>query len=388
MPNNSKHKKKQQRRQQEAQKKSRAKQIETDKKNDEFLDTELDEVSPLVIDDDMTEFKNMPKVELHAHLSGSLSPETIKLIMESDETRAEEIMKKYKLEKPENMTGVFDCFPVIHAILRKPEAIRIAIRQTIKEFEEDNCVYLELRTSPKETDFMTYEDYLQVCIESFEAAKHEFPRIKTFLIVSLDRRMPFETAAHILGLIGEAQQRTNVIVGVELSGDPHLDGRRLLKLFVAARRFHGLGITIHLAEVLQNMADVEDYLNLRPDRIGHGTFLHTDPYTEYLTNKYKIPLEICLSSNVYSKTTTNYRNSHFNYWRKRGVPVFICTDDKGVIPGATLTEEYYKAAITFDLSTEELIGINQDALLNSFAYKYNVTDLTETFRKINNNVLD
>lgn len=42
MPNNSKHKKKQQRRQQEAQKKSRAKQIETDKKNDEFLDTELD----------------------------------------------------------------------------------------------------------------------------------------------------------------------------------------------------------------------------------------------------------------------------------------------------------------------------------------------------------
>lgn len=128
-------------------------------------------------------------------------------------------------------------------------------------------------------------------------------------------------------------------MGVELSGDPHLDGRRLLKLFVAARRFHGLGITIHLAEVLQNMADVEDYLNLRPDRIGHGTFLHTDPYTEYLTNKYKIPLgenliqlhliflfflEICLSSNVYSKTTTNYRNSHFNYWRKRGVPVFIC----------------------------------------------------------------
>uniref|UniRef100_A0A1I7TV68 A_deaminase domain-containing protein n=1 Tax=Caenorhabditis tropicalis TaxID=1561998 RepID=A0A1I7TV68_9PELO len=336
----------------------------------------------------LPKFKNMPKVELHAHLSGSLSRNTIETIMVSDMPRAQDILAKYQLSSPSDMNHLFDLFPIVNAILEKPEMLKAATFNTIREFMEDGCVYLELRTGPKNTPWMTKETYLRTVIEAVKEARIAFPQIKVFLIVSFNRTLTAEAGAELLAIIGVLQLESDVIIGVELSGDPSVSGSHLLQLFQFARRFHGLGVTIHLAEVMNQMTDVLDYLMMLPDRIGHGTFLHKNPKFVEMMTFYRIPLEICLTSNIYSKTTTNMYDSHFNFWRKLGVPVAICTDDKGMLPGASLTEEYYKAAVAFNLTSADIIQINADALKASFAYKYKATDLTDTWRKIQNNTLE
>ncbi|EGT59644.1 hypothetical protein CAEBREN_30048 [Caenorhabditis brenneri] len=303
-------------------------------------------------------FQKMPKVELHAHLSGSISRKTIEFLMNSDLKRAKQILSKYHLNEPKDMDRVFDTFGIIHEILEKPEALRV-FSSNLKSF------------------FLAVKE-----------AQLEHPQIKVFLVISFDRSLVYEEANELLHLIGKFQLETNVIVGVELGGNPKLSGIHLLSIFQLARRFHGLGVTLHLAELESQTDDVLDYLMMLPDRVGHGTFLHTNPKFVEMMSFYKIPLEICLSSNVYSKTVPSIHDSHFKYWKTKGVPLSICTDDKGVIPGATLTEEYYKAAVAFSLTTADLIQINIDALRSSFAYKYNVTDLRDTWRKIHHNTLE
>ncbi|CAL2032539.1 unnamed protein product [Caenorhabditis brenneri] len=333
-------------------------------------------------------FQKMPKVELHAHLSGSISRKTIEFLMNSDLKRAKQILSKYHLNEPKDMDRVFDTFGIIHEILEKPEALRVATLEMVRDFVKDGCVYLEIRTGPKNTPFMTKETYLKVVVDAVKEAQLEHPQIKVFLVISFDRSLVYEEANELLHLIGKFQLETNVIVGVELGGNPKLSGIHLLSIFQLARRFHGLGVTLHLAELESQTDDVLDYLMMLPDRVGHGTFLHTNPKFVEMMSFYKIPLEICLSSNVYSKTVPSIHDSHFKYWKTKGVPLSICTDDKGVIPGATLTEEYYKAAVAFSLTTADLIQINIDALRSSFAYKYNVTDLRDTWRKIHHNTLE
>ena len=62
----------------------------------------------------------------------------------------------------------------------------------------------------------------------------------------------------------------------------------------------------------------------------------------------KIPLEICLTSNVKTESVPGYDDHHFQHYLQAGHPVALCTDDSGVFQ-TTLSQEYFHAAETFSL---------------------------------------
>ena len=96
----------------------------------------------------------------------------------------------------------------------------------------------------------------------------------------------------------------------------------------------GLKLAVHIAEVPYRNEEIELLLSAQPDRLGHGTFIHCDvggsPDIENRVSSSRIPIEVCLTSNVKGQTVANYENHHLAVWNRRGHPVVICTDDKGV----------------------------------------------------------
>ncbi|XP_013147045.1 PREDICTED: adenosine deaminase-like protein [Papilio polytes] len=98
-------------------------------------------------------------------------------------------------------------------------------------------------------------------------------------------------------------------------------------------------------------------LQFKPDRIGHGTCIHpnfggTKQTWEALCTS-KIPVEVCLTSNVNTKSVADYSSHHFKYLLSSDVPVILCTDDKGVF-ATSLTQEYSICIDTFKLDKAEL----------------------------------
>lgn len=61
---------------------------------------------------------------------------------------------------------------------------------------------------------------------------------------------------------------------------------------------------------------------LKPHRLGHACYL--DPELHQLTLQSKIPVEICLTSNVITKSVSGYPNHHFKDFWKAGHPISIC----------------------------------------------------------------
>ena len=142
-------------------------------------------------------YKDLPKVELHAHLNGSISADTMRRLVKLHRERwpEEPMPEQCDLVVEGGQYGTsrdpFLIFPVIHAITDNLEAVRIVTREVIKEFAEDGVRYLELRTTPREVPGrMTSEEYCEAVLEEIRnAVKNKATSCITVkLLLSIDRR--------------------------------------------------------------------------------------------------------------------------------------------------------------------------------------------------------
>lgn len=103
------------------------------------------------------------------------------------------------------------------------------------------------------------------------------------------------------------------------------------------------------------------------DRIGHGVDIgyETDSYEllEQMKQR-KIPVEINLTSNDQILGVRGGEHP-FPLYRKHGVPVVLSTDDEGVAR-TSLTEEYLRAVVNYNLSYADLKQIVRNGLQFAF----------------------
>ncbi|KAJ3052203.1 hypothetical protein HK097_006727 [Rhizophlyctis rosea] len=316
--------------------------------------------------DDLLSFcKHLPKIELHAHLNGSISKETaIQLIdRKGDPSLAQRWASTLEgwANAASKLDDFFPLFKCIYEITNNEEAITYATIQTIGEFSDDGVTYLELRSTPRPNlgTGMTKASYANAILKGIQSASKSHPSTTVRLILSLDRRESTESCLDTVDLAIQLKNKTGLVVGIDLCGPP-TDGTAVVFAPAIKRaKESGLKVTLHAAEIQNIDTDTQNLLLTSPDRIGHGTFLNTHAKTHLLTSS--TPIEICLTSNVLCKTVETYAQHHLQGLLFQDHPVILCTDDKGVF-GSSLSEEYAIAAATFQLRKEDLYELSRRAV--------------------------
>ncbi|XP_066256092.1 adenosine deaminase-like protein [Euwallacea similis] len=304
----------------------------------------------------------LPKIELHAHLNGSLSKSTLQQLGCTEQ-------KIFKYDCPNtDIKRVFDLFKVAHSLTNNPTNLYIATKNVIKEFAQDNVIYLELRTTPRCGKDMSEDEYIETVVRAIMAK--DSPRtIMVKLILSLDRKKTHDEQLFTLNnIIKFKKQYPNIIKGVDLSGDPS-KGLFIKELFQKARN-NDLFTAIHCGEI-KNFKEAREILSFLPDRLGHCTFLHPkycDNSSELwdIYKKLQIPVECCLTSNVRCLTTKSYEEHHVLEWIAESLPFCLGTDDKGVFD-TCLSQEFLIAAKTFNFNKLDLWTICRNSVEYSFA---------------------
>jgi len=159
-------------------------------------------------------------------------------------------------------------------------------------------------------------------------------------------------------------------VGINFAGREDNDKGyplRFLDTFRKMRRtYSGIGLSIHAGEKDAPGRQVRETLLLGADRIGHGVNLISDPDTMLLMRNNRFLVEVQLISNRLLEYTPDLSKHPFPEYLRMGIPVCLNTDDPGAWD-SNLTDEYYTAVKTFNLTWREVVTLGRNSLAYSFA---------------------
>jgi adenosine deaminase len=128
---------------------------------------------------------------------------------------------------------------------------------------------------------------------------------------------------------------------------------------------NNLPITIHAGEAFGPESISQALHNCHARRIGHGTRLLEDPALEAFVNDFRIPLEVCLTSNVQTHVVPSVEKHPFRQYLERGHLVTLNTDSR-LISGTTLTREYLLAHQELGLTWNELVQVSLMGFQSAF----------------------
>ncbi|EMJ5873086.1 adenosine deaminase [Clostridioides difficile] len=318
-------------------------------------------------------FENLPKIDLHCHLDGSVRVETmldiaIKEKIDLPSNNMDEIKKLAKVSfNCTSLDEYLEKFDLPLKVMQSKENLKRITFELLEDASRENVKYIEIRFAPllHTQKGMSVKNIIEGIIEGIREAESIYD-IKGNLILGCMRTM---TSKEALLVIEEGKSFVNKgVVAVDLCG-PEKEGfcKEYKDVFKLAREC-GYKVTIHAGEAASG-ENVLDAINiLKADRIGHGVKIKDHKKAYNLVKDKKILLELCPTSNVQTKTVDSYEVHPFYTFYKDNLHVSINTDNR-TVSDINLSSELNVIFDTFKLGLEDYKIIYRNAVEASFADK-------------------
>ncbi|MEQ1775857.1 MAG: adenosine deaminase [Burkholderiales bacterium] len=310
---------------------------------------------------------SLPKVELHLHMEGSISPALMLRLAERNK-------RKLPFTHPDQFYryctfGSFRDFANIFLLgvhcLRQPEDFFDVIVDMGGTMARQNIRYAEITWAP--------QFYLKrgFPLDSILSALNEARRIvkarwgvEMRWIADLLRSYP-APALTVTQWAASVTARAGGVVALGLGGpEAGYLAQGFSSHFQQARSV-GLPANPHAGEGMGPSSVWETIEHLRPSRLGHGVRSIEDPaLVDYLV-RHALPLEVCLTSNIKLGVYASYAEHPVKRLVDAGCRVTLNSDDP-VLFQTTLSEEYLHAIRDCGLSLAFVKQSVVDSLKSSY----------------------
>jgi adenosine deaminase len=305
----------------------------------------------------------LPKVELHLHLDCSLSFAAVSRL-DSSISRQEFEAEFIAPPRCASLADFLTRAPRGFQLMQTRDALRLATQDLFEQLQADRVIYVEVRFAP--LLHLARGLSPEAVVAAVDRATEECIRgtgIEARLILCTLRHFSRQQSMETAQLV--EQFRGSRVVALDIAGD---EAGYPIDAHVAAFQFaidRGLYRTAHAGEAAGPASVWETLRAFEPSRIGHGVRSAEDPeLVAHLTAK-QIHLEVCPSSNVQTRASTDWRDHPVDKLFRAGVPLGINTDTR-TITNVTLTEEYARLREHFGWSSTEFLACNRAALNAAF----------------------
>jgi adenosine deaminase len=304
--------------------------------------------------------KALPKAELHVHLDGSLRPATLI-----------ELAREYGVPLPfsnpaaisryMHVTGASDLveylerFRTTLSVMQTGAALERIAYELAEDTARESVRYLEVRFCPvlNTQQGLSAHAAVEAALMGLRRAELDFG-IRSGIIVcalrSLSPTVSLEMAELAVDLHGRGVVAFD-LAGAE-NGNPPSDHITAFQLAADAN----LPITVHAGEAYGTPSIHEAIHYCHARRIGHGTRLFEDPELMHFVNDFRIPLEVCLTSNVQTRAVPSAAEHPLRLYYDQGLRVTLNTDNR-LMSNTTITDEYLLAHEQLGFTWDELCDL-------------------------------
>ncbi len=327
------------------------------------------------------DFRKLPKVMLHEHLDGGVRPQTvIELARQSGygglptSDPGELAAWFHRGAQRGNLPEYLEGFAHTIAVMQHRESLERIAYEFMEDMAADGVVYAEVRFAPvfHTRRGLTMDEVVEAVAAGLARGEKAFGLAWGLLICAMrDRDDAVEMAELAI------RWRDCGVVGFDLAGgEAGFPPKKHLAAFHAIHRAN-FNITIHAGEAYGAESIWQALQWCGAHRLGHGTRLlddvtrHEDGTVElgtlakYVLN-HRIPLEMCLSSNVHTGACASLESHPFPLFYRMGFRVSVNTDDR-LMSDTELSKELAIATELFDLGIDDLERLALNAIKGAFA---------------------
>jgi len=324
--------------------------------------------------------QSLPKVLLHEHLDGVLRPQTVVELarhagyVDLPTSDPQALAQWFHRGAGHgSLTRYLEGFTHTIAVMQTEEALERVAYEQAEDLSKDGVVYFETRFAPvfHGQKGLTHQQVVSAVLKGLERGRKDFG-IGSGLIICAMRNLDGSLEMAELAV----DFRARGVVGFDLAGE---EGGYPPKKHVEAFHYiqrENFNITIHAGEGYGKESIWQAIQYCGAHRIGHGTRLIDDiavvdgravklgDLAQYVLDK-RIPLEICLISNVHTGATPSLAEHPFKILYQEKFRVTLNTDNR-LMSNTSMTREFESAAYTFGLSLDDFEKITINAMKSAF----------------------
>ncbi len=327
--------------------------------------------------------QQVPKVELHDHLDGGLRVQTILELAKQQDVKlpSDDPQKLHDWIirgcKQKSLSLYLEPFAITTKVMQTKEALRRVAFEAVEDLASEHVCYAEIRFAPilHTNQGLSLEEVVQSVLDGLQWGTRQTGMPVGLILCAMRNQSP--AVSHTIAELAVAFADRGV-VGFDLAGDEMgYPAKKHLEAFQFIRN-KNFNITIHAGEAFGVESIWQAIQVCGAHRIGHGTRLVEDmsldgtrieemgSLANFILDR-RIPLEMCLTSNVGTGAAKDYASHPFPIFYRNKFRVFLCSDNR-LMSDTTLTKEMELAVQYYNLTIRDLEKITINAMKSAFIH--------------------
>ncbi|HEY4359124.1 MAG TPA: adenosine deaminase [Acidobacteriaceae bacterium] len=310
--------------------------------------------------------RGLPKAELHLHLEGSITPETLVELSSRNDSAPLTLAQARETYQYKDFLSFLMSFKAVTERLHAAEDYETITYNMVRDLAAQGVRHAEAYLS---IGILYRFDRLHVdaVIEAAECgrtrAEQDFG-VSLLWIIDAVRHFGLEECARVFRKAAELRDQYPSIVGIGIGGDEARGPAHEFRELYKEAKDKGLHLTCHAGEACGPQS-IWAAINIGAERIGHALTAQQDPDLIEVLAEKQIPLELNVTSNVKTGCCASLQEHPVRRYFEEGLMVTLNSDDPPFF-GATLLDEFELAHREFEFPLDQMRELAANSIEASF----------------------